>query len=68
MVTFYNNTWQMDSQIATIPTVDINGQSEKTTMEDNDEFVIYDITGGNNKKVKKSTLNNSIRDQMTVPL
>jgi hypothetical protein len=55
-VSFYNNTWQMDSQVATIPTIDINGQTEKTTFDLDDEIIIYDVDGTANKKEKMRTI------------
>jgi len=44
----------MDSQIATIPTIDIHGTTEKTTPILTDEALIYDSVGLANKKTKLS--------------
>lgn len=52
-VSFYNNTWQMDSQLASLPTVDIESLTEDTDP-DGDE---WDITSKAwaQKKVRWST-------------
>jgi hypothetical protein len=53
-VTYDGTNFQMDSQIATIPTIDINGTAENTSPVLNDAVLIYDSVGLANKKTKLS--------------
>lgn len=63
MVSYDGTNFQMDSQIATLPTVDIHWATEKTDdMLEDDEFYMYDSNDATNKRMKKRKLNNSILD------
>lgn len=55
-VSYDGTNFQMDSQVATIPTVDINGLAEKLPVGDDDAFMVYDATALVNKKTKKGKL------------
>jgi len=50
-VAYDGTNFQMNSQISSIPTIDINGQTTKSSLEDDDQLIIYDTTGGANKKI-----------------
>lgn len=52
-VAYDGTNFQMNSQIANIPTIDINGLTEDTSPDiDNDFFIQYDASAFTNKKVK----------------
>lgn len=53
-VTYDGTNFQMDSQIANIPSIDIAAQTEKTTFSLLDYFNIYDSVALGNKKFKLS--------------
>lgn len=56
MVSYDGTNFQMDSQIAAIPTVDINGQTEDTSGDIDADFVLeYDNSAGANRKIKPAT-------------
>lgn len=53
MVTYDGTNFQMNSQIATIPTVDVNGLTEDTDGDMDADFVLaYDTSAGANRKQK----------------
>lgn len=51
-VSFDWTNFQMDSQVATIPTIDIHWQDEKTDWDFEDEFIEYDSITQWNKKIQ----------------
>lgn len=51
-VSFDWTNFQMDSQVATIPTIDIHWQDEKTDWDFEDEFIEYDSVSQWNKKIQ----------------
>lgn len=53
MVTYDGTNFQMNSQIATIPTVNINGETEDTVGDMDADFMhVYDNSAGANRKQK----------------
>lgn len=65
-VSYDGTYWQMDSQIATIPTVDINGLVEDTAPDiDNDFFLTYDASASVNKKSKLSSIRATLSEILT---
>lgn len=54
-VSYDGTNFQMDSQIATIPTTDVNGLTEDTTGDmDADFALVYDVSAWGNRKQKVS--------------
>lgn len=64
VVVAYDGTYfQMDSQVATIPSVDINWETEDVTGDiDNDFIHEYDTSAGANRKVKPSRWKASVAE------
>lgn len=63
IVVVYNassDTFSMTSQVAMLPSVDINGLSAETTLATWDEFIFYDASVWVNKKIDESNLKSSI--------
>lgn len=55
-VSYDGTNFQMDSQVATIPTIDIAGQTATTPAGD-DSIILYDASAGANRKATISVLN-----------
>lgn len=60
-VTYDGTNFQMDSQLALVPTTDIHTQTEKTNLDADDELLIYSWTDSGNKKTKIKNLEKYIK-------